>query len=211
MKPPVCVRFGRQADALSKASGVVSDYFRAVQQLAAFNTSSVTSASEKAGENSAFAANLSLAEADSISKLAGFVTGAFTEHYQQSHLLEHLHQADASISSVTTAFEAIVAKDYAGLLDEEQQTLTARYQDIGDASDKAVTLLLDRAYRDDLNEIQRRRAAANAYVAALQQIRAGHHELADNAQHMRGKELSIAIEPYTSRLQASVAATQKGF
>lgn len=208
---PVCAPFGPQGQALTKASDVLAAYFEAIEQLAAFNTSSVGTTSLQAAEYAATAAQLSTTQIDSVGKLAGLVTQAFTEHYRQSHLVKYLREADPSISSVTQGFEDIVAKDYEGLLREERQTITARYQNVGTAGNNATILLLNRAYTDDLNELHRRAAAADAYVEALEQIRAGHHQLAQNAGHLHAKELSLALQPYTAKLQALVPVLQKGF
>ncbi len=100
--PAVCARFAPQGEALAKASGVLSAYFKALQQLASFNTSTVSSASEQTAENAATAANLSSTQMADVGKLAALVTQIFTARYQRRHLLEYLREADTSISSVTT-------------------------------------------------------------------------------------------------------------
>ena len=207
---PVCAPFAPQADALSKASNVLSAYFRAMQQLASFNASTVSSENEQTAENVATAAQLSVVQIDSVGKLAGLITQVFTGHYQRSHLLALIRAADPNISSVTQGFETIVSKDYESLLHEEQQTVTARYQAVVDARDTATVLLLNRAYADDMNQLTRRKTTADAYVEALQQICEGHHKLAENAGHLNVKELSLALQPYTTRLQALLPVLQKG-
>lgn len=209
--PSVCARFAPQGEALAQASGVLSAYFRALQQLAAFNTSTVSSPSEQAAQNAATAANLTANQIADIGKLAGLITRIFTAHYQHRHLIQDLREADPSISSVTQAFETIVSKDYQGLLQEEQRAVTRRYQDNGNAQTTALVLLLNRAYSDDVADLNRRKTAAEAYVTALQQIREGHHTLAKNAGHLSAKDLSIALQPYTAELQSLVPALQKSF
>lgn len=182
-----------------------------MQQLASFNTSAVSSASQSAAENAGFSAQLPLNQADSLGKLAGLVTQAFTAHYQRSRLAQYLRQADPSISSVTTGFEEIIAQDYGGFLREERQTFTARYQEIGDIGNAATILLLNRAYSDDLKELDRRKTVADAYVQALEQIRDAHHQLALNANRLQARDVSLAVQPYITKLQALVPVLQKGF
>ena len=206
-----CAPFAAEADGLAKASGVLTAYFKAMQELAAFATSSVSGPNEEAAENAATAANLSLTQIDSIGKLSGLVTQLFTERYQRSHLVKYLREADPSVASITRGFEDIVSKDYAGLLQEEQQTLTAQYQDVGDVRDTAILLLLNRAYSEDGDDLNRRKAVASAYVAALQQIREGHHKLAQNADRLNGKSMTVALQPYITQLQALIPTLQKGF
>ncbi len=208
---PVCTPFTAQAEALTKASGVLTAYFRAMQQLAAFNTSSVSGPGAQAAQNAAYAAQLSFVQADSAGKLAGIILQAFTARYQRSHLTKYLRDADPSISSVTQGFEDISSKDYEGLLHEEQQTLTAEYQKVGDARNSATVLLLNQAYADALAELNRRKAVADAYAEALEQIREGHKKLAENADHLTGEKMSVAIQPYTTKLQALLPVLEKGF
>jgi len=208
--PAVCHAFGPQGDALIQASGVLTAYIKAIQQLAAFNTSSVSSQSESAAENAATAAQLNTVQIDSIGKLTGFVAQAFTAHYQRRHLVEYLRQADSSVSSVTQGFQDIVGKDYESLLAEERRALGFRYQQAGDVSDRATILLLNRAYIADLQELDRRKAAADAYVQALGLIREGHHQLALNAGHLGSKQLSLAVASYDTKLQALLPQLQKG-
>ena len=206
----VCTPFASQGDALASASGILASYFGALQQLAAFNTTTVSTPGEHAAESAGYAAKFSVIQTDSLTKLTGFITQAFTEKYKRGALAQYLRDADPSVASVTRGFEDIVSQDYKGLLGEEQQTLTARYQNVGAINDRATILLLNRAYTGDMNDLARRKAAADAFVEALKQIRAGHHELAQNVGHLHGKELSMALHSYAAKLQALTADLQKG-
>ncbi len=208
--PAVCVQFAAEGDALAKASDVLVAYFKAIQQLASFNTSTVSTPSLQTAENAALSAQLSYTQMDSVGKLAGFVTQAFTERYQRKRLISLLREADPSISSLTKGFEDIASKNYEGLLREERQTITARYQKVGYSTDGAVTLLLDRAYTQDLNDMNRRSAVAQAYIQALGEIRDGHHKLAEIANHLRAKDLNLALDPYIGKLQTLLPALQSG-
>jgi len=208
---PQCAAFAPQGEALGKASQVLSAYFRAMQQLASFNSTTVSGPGEQAASSIAMASGLSFTQVDSTSKLANLLTQAFTERYRQGNLVKMLSQADPSIASVTQAFEDIVAKDYEGLLREEQQTLAAEYQAVADMKAPATVLLLNRAYAGDLDQLNGRKAAAKAYVEALHQIREGHHALAQNARSLKAKELAAALQPYTDKLQGLLPIFEKRF
>lgn len=204
-----CTRFAAEGQALTKVSDVLTAYFRAMQQLSDFNTSSVTATNEASAENAATAAGLNTVQIDSVGKLANFVTGVFTSHYQKSRLVKYLRDADPEVADITQGLETVV-KNYDVFLNEEQQTITARYQTVGDSNQPAMLLLLNRAYSDDLAQIQHRRDAAGSYMVVLTNIREGHHKLVEVAQHMNAKELTLALQPYTSKLDASATALQKG-
>jgi len=196
-----CAVFAGERDSLIKLSAVLNDYFQAMQQLAQFGASSVNPAAVEAGSGTATAASLSVAQMDSVSKLSGLLVEAFTSRYQRGRLATLLKSADPHVAVTTQGLEKIVGSDYGSLLDEEQRTLKRRYQRAGNISDDAVILLLDRAYSEDLQELEQRRASATAFVKALREIRDGHSKLAGNAGHMNAQKLGLALEPYISRLQ----------
>jgi len=203
-----CARFADEAQGLNNVSAVLTAYFRAVQQLSAFNTSSVSTANTSAAESAATAANLSSVQVDSVGKLAGLVTQVFTESYQRRRLVDALRQADPHVAAVTQGLDSVI-KNYLVFLQEERQTLTGRYQSVGDTNQGAILLLLNRAYSDDLAEIQHRQAAAVAYQESLKNIREGHHQAVVGAQHMNTKELSLALQPYISKLDTLAPMLQE--
>jgi hypothetical protein len=204
-----CTRFATESQGLTQISDVVTAYFRAIQQLSAFNTSSVTTANATAAANAATAAGLNLAQIDSVGKLASLVTQVFTENYQRRRLYEYLRSADPRIADVTAGLDA-VTRNYLDFLGEEQQTITARYQSVSDTNQNAaVLLLLNRAYLSDVSDIERRRAGADAYRQALQSVRDGHHKLVQSADHLSARELDVALQPYTSKLNGLVPVLQK--
>ena len=206
---PQCAVFEPQGEALTKASRVVSAYFRAMQQLASFNSTTVSGPGDQAVAGIATASGLNTTQVDSVSKLAGLLTQAFTERYKEGSLVKIIVQADPSIASLTQAFEDVIGKDYEGLLREEQQTLAMQYQTVGDLKDPATILLLNRAYTDDVNQVNARKAAADPYVAALQQLREGHHSLAKNARSLNVKDLAAALQPYSDKLEGLLPVLEK--
>ena len=204
----VCARFAPQGQGLTKVSGVLADYFKAMQKLAGFQVSGVTAANEAGAENAASAAGLDYTQVVSIGKLANLVTRLVTEGYQRSQLLTGLTDADPEIQTITTGLDT-VAKLYIDSLNEEQQTITAEYQTAGGTKDRGMLLLLNRAYSEDLEQVTQKRAAATAYRDALRNIRDGHHTLARDAHYMNAKELMKALQPYTSNLNGLIPSISK--
>ena len=204
----VCASFAPEVTELEHVSSVLTAYFQAMQQLAAFDQSAISMQATQTGQNAGAAAVLSANQVDAVSKLSGLVTRAFTEHYQRGKLIEFLRAADPHVAVVTQALETIVSKDYAGLLEEEERAVNRRYQRVSGNRDTATVLLLNRAYSQDVNELQRRRAAAATYSAALMQIRNGHHQLAESIEHLNNKQIALTLQPYISQLQTLVRAVQ---
>ena len=211
-KPPntesVCASFAPEVKELENVSSVLTAYFQAMQQLAAFDQSEISLQATQTGQNAGAAAVLSANQVDAVSKLSGLVTRAFTEHYQHGKLIEFFHAADPHVAVISQALENIVSKDYAGLLEEEERAVNRRYQRVSGNRDSATVMLLNRAYLQDVSELRRRREAATAYSAALMQIRNAHHQLAESIEHLNNKQIALTLQPYISQLQALAPALQ---
>ena len=204
----VCTSFAAEVQELESVSSVLSAYFRAIQELAAFDEANVSAQAEHAGENVGTAAVLSLNQADAVAKLSGLITRAVTGDYQRSKLREFLRTADPHVAAISQALETILTRDYGSLLDEEERAIKRRYQQVSGTREIATVLLLNRAYTEDLNELKRRRRTAEAYVNVLKQARDGHHVLASGAERFNNKEISLVLEPYILQLEAFTPAIQ---
>ncbi len=204
----VCASFVTEVKELESVSSILSAYFRAMQELAAFDQSKVSVQAKEAGQSAGAAAVLSFNQIDSVAKLSDLITRAFTQHYQSGKLREFLGAADPHVAAISQALEKIVSTDYAGMLDEEERAINRRYQRVSGARDSATVLLLNRAYAADLNELRRRKTMADNYSKALEQVRDGHHQLSENAGHLSNKQIALALQPYISQLQALASATQ---
>jgi len=204
----VCAAFVPEVKELEEVSSVLSAYFQAIQNLAAFDETSVSGEAEKTGEGISAAAIFSTNQADAVSKLSELITRALTDHYRRNKLKELLIAADPHVATVSQALDAIVSKDYDSLLEEEERAVNRRYQETGVTNDAAIILLLNRAYREDNDALQRRRTAAKAYSTALRQARDGHHKLAAGVAQMNNKEISLALKPYIDQLRALALSLQ---
>lgn len=204
----VCASFVAEVNELQDVSSLLSAYFRAMHELAAFDETNVSAQAEHAGENVGAAAVLSLNQTDAIAKLSGLITRAVTGHYQRSKLREFLRAADPHVTVVSQALEIVLTKDYGSLLDEEERAIKRRYEEVSGAKEMATVLLLNRAYLEDLNELKRRRGAAKAYAAVLKEARDGHHVLAGFTGHLNNKEISLVLQPYISQLQTLMPSIQ---
>jgi hypothetical protein len=198
----VCTSFVPEVKELENVSSILSAYFRAMQELAAFDETKVSAQAEHAGENVGTAAILSLNQADSVAKLSGLITRAVTQHYQRSKLAEFLRAADPHVAVISQALKTVIIKDYGSLLDEEERAINRRYQGVSGTRDAATILLLNRAYAEDLDGLKRRKAEAKAYATALRQVQDGHHQLASSVGRLKNRELSLVLQPYISQLQA---------
>jgi hypothetical protein len=199
-----CSRFNPASKELDKMSDVLSSYFKSLQQLAGFNTAAVAGSAEAVGQNAATAAGLSYTQIESAGKLASLITQLATEGYQTSRLVKYVHDADPEIADLTSAFER-ATRTYLDLLDQEQQTVTALYQTVGEGSMGSMLFLLNHAYHQDIDKLQERRAGAMVYAGLLKDIREGHHKLVADGKNLSAKELMVTLAPYTSKINGALA------
>jgi len=202
-----CAPLEKQTAGLTKVSDVLIAYFKAMQKLAGFDVGPVTADNASAASSAATAAGLGLVQVDSASQLANLITRVLTEAHQRGKLLLYLRSAEPQVANITEGLDSVM-KNYLIFLDEEQQTVTARYQDVYDLNNKPTLLLLNRAYTEDMAGIQHRREEAKAYQNALKDIREGDQKLLQDAQKLNPKELSAALQPYTSNLNGLLPALQ---
>ncbi len=202
--PARCAGYVTQRDALMKASAVLSDYFQVLNQVASFGTSSLgTTASSDAQQ---LATEAGLKDGGAISALAGILVQAATEGYQRKRLAEHIKAANPAIQNVTLAFAQIAVEDYQnGLLLSEETTLRERYGDFAEHTagrNDPVVFLLRVRWQEDMGGLVQRRAAVATYALALEKVRKGHQELADQAGKLNSRQLTKALAPYTTSLES---------
>ena len=202
--PARCAGFITQRDALVKASSVLSDYFQVLNQVASFGTSSLgTTASSDAQQ---LESDAHLKDSGALSALVGILVQAATEGHQRKRLAEHIRAANTPIQNVTLAFSQIAVEDYQNdLLANEERTLRERYSDFAEhaaGKNDPIVFLLRARWQQDMNGLVQRRAAVAAYVLALEKVRKGHQELADQAGKLNSRELGAALAPYTTSLES---------
>ena len=194
---------------VQQASSVLAGYFRAVQQLAAFDESQVSTQAMHTGASLSTAAVLSSNQADAVSKLSGLITEVATRHYRRAKLRDIVTEADPHIAAVTEGLETVISKDYAGLLDEEQRAISRRYRLVSRVNEPATVLLLNRAYSQDVADLERRRQTARAYASALTEIRSAHHDIAQHGAQLGSKQIAMTLQPYISQLEAATPKLQE--
>lgn len=203
-----CSQFQAEGKELTTMSNVLDAYFKSMEQLAGFDTVALGGNVETIAENATTAADLSTTQIESAGKLANLITQLATAGYQRKRLFELLKAADPEVTDVTQAFDQ-ATKTYLDLLNQEQQTLAAQYQSVGDASTGSTLFLLNHAYSQDLDKLQQRRTEANAYLDVTKNIREGHHKLVANEKKLRAKDLSAALRSYISKIDGALPLLAK--
>jgi hypothetical protein len=206
-----CAKFSEDQKGLLAASAVLTDYFAALSQLASAGSATIGKNASDAAANAAKFGSLTTTTTNATGELASLLTSLAVDGYQMKHLAADVRKADPSIAAVIEGLIAVVQKDYIDkMLSEEQQALTRRYEGFAENSDPTpvLTVLLQDRWTGDLRRLATKRSAAQAYIAALKNVKNGHAALASHSNGRSIKSLSGLLQPYTDSLAIYVASLQ---
>ena len=132
-----------------------------------------------------------------------------TEHMRAGDVRRIVREANPEVQALTAALYAAGSVDYGILLEDERGLLDAYYGGplaAAGASDRLTSMLVQRQYDGDVERLERRRAAAAAYGAVMQQMSALHGSLAQAAGESAGFDARLqALAPEVNRLQDAIA------
>lgn len=212
--PPECQAIAKQANGIAAASAVVSEYFDALDSLASFNTATTATNAGKLASDASELAGLSADRASALSGLASFIAQITTSKYQAKHLSNDIVTVDPHLQKVLLCLEDAVNGPglYADLLTDEDKSLANRSKEfLLQHPDSQSILMLDQRWKNEHGSLLARKQAAQAYVAALQQIGKGHAALAQQAKTATPKEVLAIAEPYVIQITSLIPTIKKAF
>jgi hypothetical protein len=173
-------------------------YFEALHDLAAFGSAKKDDSSPKKSSAAAKKPSTTSKQLQATSDLTQLIGHLTTERYQQSHLIKILRAADPDVAAITEMLEQTASTQYKqelGVEEKDTQDVYFRFGKTDARQNTALLFLLDRSYRDDMDNIAKRRREADAYTAGLSKLREAHHQLTvDAGSHDRKKLFSEAYD-----------------
>jgi hypothetical protein len=208
-----CESVGKQAEGLKAASKVVSDYFKALHDLAAFGTSKAGEDAKDLAAKASTQAKLGAAPQNALSSIAGFLTRAATSGYQQKHLTSDIVAVHEDIKAALEGLGEAAGVAYLQQLREEEKKTATRYKEfLAEHKGAAeLTLQLDSRWQGDRARFAAKERAAVTYKAALATMGSANEELAAHARGLRAKDLPGLLSPYTAQLEGLAQTMQKAF
>jgi hypothetical protein len=217
-KPPIrtdpgCTEIGNKADGAAAAAKILSDYFGALNSLASFGTTKVTTDAQNLLAKTGAAFGASSPAQTALGSIASFITSAATSGYQERQLEKDLTKTSEDVPIVVNALITIVQDDYVKrLLGSEDEKLTTRYKEyVNDKSPPEVLLTVDHMWKADEQALAAKRASAQSLISALQALSKGFTTLASNARQLRAQEIAGLLGPYVTQLQTLIPQIQKAF
>lgn len=195
-------------EALSKlGSGAAFTYGKAIGA----DVTTVNDFSVSAGVNATVAADAQKAGVAALT-LSGKLADLATQHIRAREVRRIVLEANPGVQQLTAALYQAGDVDYGIVLANEKGFLEAYYEGplaAAGAGDRLTSMLVQRQYDDDAARWQRRREAAVAYGAVMQEVGMLHAKLTQAARDRAGFAGRVkALTPEVNRLKDEVAKLQ---
>lgn len=207
---PACAAYTSEQPGELALLKVLTDYFTALSQLAATGTASTG----KSSSSSAKSAKDKSSEPENVLNAAGsladFLGKIAAGGYRARQLEKDLKDRKDDVAAVVAGLKDIVQSRYEGnSLVREQQVVTATDSDlVGNSTDPALKALYRTQWQGAMDSIAQKRAAADAFVKALDTMQSGYEALC-NAPNLKAKDVPGIIQPYTDSLSSLIPSIQK--
>lgn len=141
--------------------------------------------------------------------LTGKLADLATRHLRARDVRRIVLEANPGVQALTAALYQVGDVDYGIVLADERGVLEAYYAGpmaAAQPGERLALILVQRQFDDDVERLDRRRAAATDYGAVMQEIGTLHASLAQAARDSGGFEARVkALAPQVSQLRAAVA------
>jgi hypothetical protein len=125
-----------------------------------------------------------------------------------------IRECNPLLQDYLKGLEQIVGTDYTLVLNNEKISAEGYYEGLlhryGDKEPLAAVAIRVQM-QHDLDGIEKKRAAAQAYVKILTDIGAGHQKLYDAGEHMDTKQMIVTLEPYIKDIAIQSVQVVKAF
>jgi hypothetical protein len=210
---PNCATVGTQAAAAQSAAKLLSEYFNTINSLASVGTAKASTDASALATNAAGAFDAGSAAKTAIGAIAQDLTSGVMTVYQSRKLAQDLPKASNDVSAIIDALVKIIQNNYIAqeLADEEKKLPNPYKAYLSGHNSPELAISLEQKWQADEQALQGRRAAAQSAITALQAVSKGFSDLANNANHLKAKEIPGLLDPYVSQIQSLIPEIQKAF
>jgi hypothetical protein len=205
---PACVEYANLQPGELAVLKVLTDYFTALSELASTGTASAgknaSASAQTAKEKSHEPENVLKA----VQSLADFLGKVASEGYRERELDKAVRDRKDDVAAVIGGLKEIVQRYEDTSLKLEEKAMTdAAFDLLGKNDDRAVKALYRTQWESAMALIAQKKAAANAFIQALDTIQQGYNSLTSTS--LKAKNLPGIIQPFTDSLGSLIPAIQK--
>lgn len=206
---PECVGYTQAQPGELAILKVLTDYFGALSQLAATGSSATGKDSASSADKAKSNPTQEQSAVAAAQGLAGFLGKVASNGYRERELVKALQGQKGNVDAVIAALRDIVQNRY------EDNQLVREKQEITDAdgkllpnADDATKALFRMQWQFSMDEIAKKRAAADAFLKALDKMQQGYDALC-GASSLKAKDLPSLVQPYTDSIQSLIPSIEK--
>jgi hypothetical protein len=195
------------------ANKVLSAYFSALAKLA---DDQVLSADREIGGLAVIVKKSGLddAQVDAVAELTKYLTSTAIDTYRRGKIGDAVASQNANVVLVTTGLRTIISRDYRQILNIEARAANDFYRAALTENREreplaAILVLKDRDER--VGELRKKTEAIDAYVRALDAVRAGHEKLFEHRNKLRAKVLASELRDQAEMLERISRQLEKAF
>jgi hypothetical protein len=149
-------------------------------------------------------------DTEAYGKIAGILTKAATNRWQQHQLRELIEQANPPIQHILRALEHIVANGFGGDLQTEEAAIRNFYSTlIMESNDPAGKAALAEWQEFRILQVQERSQAIQTYGTVLHKISDGHQQLFDRRHDLNKKEVLQQVRHSVKDLRTLLETLKK--
>jgi hypothetical protein len=207
---PACAAYAQNQPAELAVLKVLTDYFGAVSQLAATGSTATGKDSSSSGDEAKKDPGETQDALKAVQGLTGFLGKVASNGYRERALEKALRDQKDNVDAVVAALRDIVQNRYENNeLKRERQVITDADADLLTASDDTATKALLRAqWLHSMELIDKKTAAADAFVKALDTMQQGY-DAVSGARNLKAKDVPGLVQPYTDSLSSLIPSIQK--
>ncbi|HEY3258374.1 MAG TPA: hypothetical protein VGJ64_05920 [Gemmatimonadaceae bacterium] len=195
------------------ANKVLSAYFSTLAELA---DDRVVSADREIGGLAVIVKKSGLddAQVDAVAELTKYLASAAIDTYRRGKIGDAVASQNGNVVLVTTGLRTIISRDYRQILNIETRAANDFYRAAVTENREreplaAILVLKDRDER--VAELRKKTEAIDAYVRALDAVRAGHEKLYEHRNKLRAKVLAAELRDQAAELERISRQLERAF
>src|SRR5205085_8352556 len=225
-----CQNYADQQQRLTEANAVLIAYLKTMADLASDKLTDHDKSLDALGTSFTGANIFNEPEVNAVKGLAKLLSKATSDFYRRNKLKSAIEQENDDVQKLTAALKRIVIQNYVTQLDTERDQLRSFYRssiqehqkyadalvkpaggESGVPQDPLPVIQVKQLWDRDVNDIDEKIAAANAYAKLLDNVATAHQKLYESRNKLSSKEAIQIASQYSKSIQSLVADFRKAF
>jgi hypothetical protein len=153
-------------------------------------------------------------QVNSVAALAKYVTSTIVGAYREQKLRDAIATQNGNVTFVTNGLRGVINVDYRRILGVETRAVNDFYRTVlaeSRAKEPLASVLLLRDRDERIAQLRKRGEDLDAYLRALEAVRAGHQKLYENRNRVRARAVSAELVRHAEALEKIGKQLERAF